>query len=254
MPQEPQNKEKTTNGGAILQKYVQSVYKHDPFHLFSAEHVVTLAIIALLAILLFLFRKAVKRPNVSRFLRYLFVFLLLGSQIGYQIWMIATGRWSVRTSLPLQLSDLSVYLSAIMLVTKSRRLFVFLYFVGIGSSIQALLTPDLGMFSFPHVRYILFFISHGSVFLSCLLMAVVGTYRMGQRSLWVTVLIVNVYGVCIYLLDRWIGANYMYLTKKPGGSSLLDVLGPWPWYIASAEAITIASFFVLYWLYRMFKK
>ncbi len=73
-------------------------------------------------------------------------------------------------------------------------------------------------------------------------MAVVGTYRMGQRSLWVTVLIVNVYGVCIYLLDRWIGANYMYLTKKPGGSSLLDVLGPWPWYIASAEAITIASF------------
>lgn len=117
---------------------------------------VTLAIIALLAILLFLFRKAVKRPKASQFLRYLFVFLLLGSQIGYQIWMIATGRWSVRTSLPLQLSDLSVYLSAIMLVTKSRKLFVFLYFVGIGSSIQALATPDLGMFSFPHIRYILF--------------------------------------------------------------------------------------------------
>ncbi|MCI3983462.1 TIGR02206 family membrane protein [Bacillus vallismortis] len=237
-----------------MQKYVQAVYKHDPFHLFSAEHVVTLAIIALLAILLFLFREAVKRPQLSLFLRYLFVFLLLASQIGYQIWMIATGRWSVRTSLPLQLSDLSVYLSAIMLVTKSWRLFVFLYFVGIASSMQALLTPDLDMFSFPHVRYILFFMSHGSVFLSCLLMAVIGTYRMGQRSLWMTVLIVNVYGVCIYLIDRWLGANYMYLTKKPGGSSLLDVLGPWPWYIASAEAITIASFYILYWLYRMFKK
>lgn len=237
-----------------MQNYVRSVYKHDPFHLFSAEHVVTLAIIALLAILLFLFREAVKRPKASQFLRYLFVFLLLGSQIGYQIWMIATDRWSMRTSLPLQLSDLSVYLSAIMLVTKSRKLFVFLYFVGIGSSIQALATPDLGMFSFPHIRYILFFISHGSVFLSCLLMAVIGTYRLRQRSLWGTVLIVNVYGVCIYLLDRWLGANYMYLTKKPGGSSLLDVLGPWPWYMASAEAITVASFYILYWLYHMFKK
>ncbi len=213
----------------------------------------TLAVIAVLAILLFLFRQTVKRPKLSQFLRYLFVFLLLGSQIGYQIWMIAAGRWSVRTSLPLQLSDLSVYLSAIMLVTKSRKLFVFLYFVGIGSSIQALATPDLGMFSFPHIRYILFFISHGSVFLSCLLMTVIGTYRLRQRSLWVTVLIVNVYGVCIYLLDRWLGANYMYLTKKPGGSSLLDVLGPWPWYIASAEAITIACFYILYWLYRRFK-
>ncbi|MBC3756744.1 TIGR02206 family membrane protein, partial [Bacillus pumilus] len=29
---------------------------------------------------------------------------------------------------------------------------------------------------------------------------------------------------------------------------------PWPWYIVSAEAITIASFFILYWLYRIFKK
>lgn len=110
-----------------MQKYVQSVYKHDPFHLFSTEHVVTLAIIALLAILLFLFQEGVKQPRASRFLRSLFVFLLLGSQIGYQIWMVATGRWSVRTSLPLQLSDLSVYLSAIMLVTKSRKLFVFLF-------------------------------------------------------------------------------------------------------------------------------
>lgn len=168
--------------------------------------------------------------------------------------------WSPRTGGRCALHCLSslvtcrLYLSAIMLVTKSRKLFVFLFFAGIGSSIQALATPDLGMFSFPHIRYILFFISHGSVFLSCLLMAVIGTYRMGQRSLWVTVLLVNVYGVCIFLIDRWLGANYMYLTKKTGGSSLLDVLGPWPWYIVSAEAITIASFFILYWLYRIFKK
>ncbi|MCO8150952.1 hypothetical protein NHM07_21090, partial [Bacillus subtilis] len=42
--------------------------------------------------------------------------------------------------------------------------------------------------------------------------SVIGTYRMGQRSLWVTVLLVNVYGVCIFLIDRWLGANYMYLT------------------------------------------
>lgn len=141
-----------------MQKYVQSVYKHDPFHLFSTEHVVTLAIIALFAILLFLFQDGVKQPRASRFLRSLFVFLLLGSQIGYQIWLVATDRWSVRTSLPLQLSDLSVYLSAIMLVTKSRKLFVFLFFVGIGSSIQLLplLTSECFHFRISDISSFLF--------------------------------------------------------------------------------------------------
>nr|WGD64106.1 TIGR02206 family membrane protein [Bacillus subtilis]WGD77286.1 TIGR02206 family membrane protein [Bacillus subtilis] len=118
----------------------------------------TLAIIALFAILLFLFQDGVKRPRASRFLRSLFVFLLLGSQIGYQIWLVATDRWSVRTSLPLQLSDLSVYLSAIMLVTKSRKLFVFLFFVGIGSSIQLLplLTSECFHFRISDISSFLF--------------------------------------------------------------------------------------------------
>lgn len=236
-----------------LQTYIQPSYKHDPFHLFSIEHLVTLLIIGGLGVCLFFVSRRLKRPSSGRVIRYLLAFLLLTSQISYHIWRLYYGTWSVRTSLPLELSDLSVYLCAAMLLTRSKKMFSFLIFAGLGSSLQAMLTPNLGIYSFPHFRYLIFFMSHGSVFLSCLFMAFVENWKLTMRSLWITVLIVNVYGVCVYFINRWIGSNYLYLMKKPSESSLLDVLGPWPWYIASAEVVMIISFLIIYWLYHRLK-
>jgi hypothetical integral membrane protein (TIGR02206 family) len=39
--------------------------------------------------------------------------------------------------------------------------------------------------------------------------------------------------------------NYMFLRRKPRDDSLLDVMGPWPWYIVSAAAIALALFWLL---------
>ena len=38
--------------------------------------------------------------------------------------------------------------------------------------------------------------------------------------------------------------NYMFLRQPPPDGSLLDVMGPWPWYIVSAAALAL----VLFWL------
>ena len=39
--------------------------------------------------------------------------------------------------------------------------------------------------------------------------------------------------------------NYMYLRRPPRGDSLLDLMGPWPWYIASVAALALALFWLL---------
>jgi uncharacterized membrane protein YwaF len=39
--------------------------------------------------------------------------------------------------------------------------------------------------------------------------------------------------------------NYMYLHYKSVHHSLLNDLGPWPWYIASAALVGLAMFFIL---------
>jgi len=41
------------------------------------------------------------------------------------------------------------------------------------------------------------------------------------------------------------GGNYMFLRHKPPRSSLLDLMGPWPWYIVAGAVLAVAMFAVL---------
>jgi uncharacterized membrane protein YwaF len=38
----------------------------------------------------------------------------------------------------------------------------------------------------------------------------------------------------------------MYLRAKPPNTSLLDALGPWPWYLAATEFVACGVFLLLY--------
>jgi uncharacterized membrane protein YwaF len=55
------------------------------------------------------------------------------------------------------------------------------------------------------------------------------------------------YATVIAPLNWLLGTNFLYLRHKPYGASLIDYLGPWPWYIASLALIAIVSF-VVWWL------
>jgi hypothetical integral membrane protein (TIGR02206 family) len=234
-----------------MEKYFAINHDNNAFHLFSTEHLVTLLIIVLLGLGAFIFHKRLR--GHSRFISYFLASLLLLSELSLHIWYTYYHAWSIRHALPLELSDITVLITIVMLFTKSAGLFRYLYFVGIASSIQAMLTPDI-KYSFPHFRYIEFFVSHGGVFLACLFVAGVIRYKPTFRSLWVTVLIVDMYGACVYVFDRLIHANYLFLIKKPETTSLLNFLGPWPWYLLSVEGVMIITFLILYWPYWMIRK
>src|SRR5688572_30701702 len=113
-----------------MQKFFQFHSKLDLFRLFSMEHLMTIAIILVLVILLFVFRKEIqKQENKNkRFFRFSLAFLLLAFDASYHLWLVSENNWSLKTALPLHLSDLAVILAIVMLLTGSLRVFQFMYF------------------------------------------------------------------------------------------------------------------------------
>jgi hypothetical integral membrane protein (TIGR02206 family) len=164
--------------------------------------------------------------------------------IGEYVADVVTGIWTVKYDLPLQLTD-AVSLVAIVALWTRRRLAVELvYFWGLSASLQATLTPDLGQ-TFPSVYYFTYFIYHvGAVTAACLLVFGCGIYprpRAAWRVFAITLGVAAVAG----LGDLLTGGNYMYLRLKPVHNSLLNVMGPWPVYIATTALLGLALVLVL---------
>jgi hypothetical integral membrane protein (TIGR02206 family) len=218
----------------------------DVFQLFSSVHLFTLAAFLLIAILLFMFRKHLRTSRINRMVRIGLFLVLIISEVSLQAWLWWSGYWSYQYSLPLHLSSISLILSALLLLTKRYALFEFTYFVGVGSALQAMITPDISLYTFPHYRYVHFFISHGGTVIANLFMVFVAGYRPTGKSIWKAFLWLNVYTFIVFIVNFLIEGNYMYISEKPVNPSLIDYLGPWPWYIFSLEAIALVTFFILY--------
>ena len=148
--------------------------------------------------------------------------------------------------LPLHLCSLLVWTGALMLITKNYRIYEFMYFMGIGGAIQALATPGLGSYGFPHFFYFQYFISHGLIITSAIYMTVVEGLRPTWKSLLRVAIWMNIYAVAVYFINSAIGSNYLFVNYKPNTPSLLDLLPHWPIYILYMELIGVITILLLY--------
>ena len=187
----------------------------------------------------------VKSPDKIKFIRYLTAFIMLFHSFSFQIWSICIGSFTLKYSLPLHLCDVAVILCAIMLLTKNKYLFEVIYFWGLGGSLLAILTPDISQ-SFPHFIFINYFLSHGGIITCVLFMIIVENYSVNLKSVLRVFILTNVYMLFIAGVNLILKSNYLYICAKPNNPSLIDLLGPWPWYILSLEGVCITVFLILY--------
>ena len=65
---------------------------------------------------------------------------------------------------------------------------------------------------------------------------------------------IRVFLLISIIVNLILEANYFWICDKPPVNSLLDYLGPWPWYIFSAQFIAILNFIIAYIPFYIIKK
>lgn len=224
--------------------YFTANYQGQPFVLFNNVHLITLLLIALLNLFLLRFRAA---PEATRRnLRFGMTAILWANEISWHIWHIYWGQWTLQTMLPLHLCSVLVWVGGIGLVTKNYPIYELLYFMGISGALQALLTPDVGIYGFPHYRYFQTFISHGLILTSAIYMTTVEGLRPTGKSIWRVFAGMNVYMLIVFVINQIIHSNYLFIAHKPETASILDALPAWPYYIFYIEVIGLLSCLILY--------
>ena len=214
------------------------------FRLFGPVHLLILALVPATALLL----STVSRQSQAsaRAVRYsLATFLALNELVWYGYKLHFEG-FRFPEGLPLQLCDLTLWLSVLTLFTLSPLSFEITYFAGLGGSGMALLTPDLWapLASYPTIY---FFLAHGMVFACPLVLLWSKQARPRPRSPWMAFAALNAFAALVGIFNAIFKTNYMYLCAKPSAASILNLLGPWPLYLLAAEAMALAIFWLL-WL------
>lgn len=205
--------------------------------LFSSSHVIALlATVACAAAL----SVAARRPARQRVIRRGLAVVLLGSGVTFVVLdAMAGAAWT--SIAPLHLCDIAVFIGTAALLSEDDLAFELLYFWGLAGALPAMLTPDLA-YDFPHFRFMFYFAQHGALVVSAVVLAA-GCQRRPRRLaplrawLWL-----NVYAAILCVINFASGANFLYLSRKPGAATPLDLFGPWPRYIIGAELLALALF------------
>ena len=223
-------------------------YKNYDFSMFSISHFVIISILILGSATIFIYRKKMNTKKF-RYFEFVVALSLVVIETTYHVWMLINGSWHVSHAIPLELCSISLILTVLLLLTRKRIIYEILLFTALLGASQAIFTPLLN-YDFPHFRFFHFFYTHlMSIWVSLYFTWVKG-YRPTIWSVLKLFIFLNVSMPVIMFINRLVGGNYMFLSQKPKSPSLLDVLGPFPWYILSLEGLLIALSLIVWFLFR----
>ncbi len=219
-------------------------YTGPAFKFLGTAHLAALGAIVLLNLFLFRFKNAAEGTKAT--IRWVMALTLWVNEFAWHYWNYSVGKWNIQTMLPLHLCSVLVWTGAWMLVTKSYRVYEFIYLMGISGAVQALATPDLGIYGFPHFRFFQTFISHGLIVTSAIYMTVVEGFRPTWKSVPRVFVWMNLYAFVVFFINMAIGSDYLMINSKPLTPSILDLLPPWPIYLIYMELLGITCMLLLY--------
>ena len=207
----------------------------------SSPHLIAIALTILAtAGILWLGRQCSERGRriICRSLALIIAVQFLGEYI-WRAFSDAYGPW--QWNLPLHFCSFMSIISVIALWWHPRWACALVYFGVLTASIQALITPAMAD-GYPSAAFFVFFISHGLLMVVALAIPVLLGWRARGWDDLRTVLLMDAYVLLIIPINHWLGTNYGYTEGPPVPGTLLDYLGPAPWYYLWVQLPVLAVF------------
>lgn len=155
------------------------------------------------------------------------------------------GTFDYKADLPMHLCRVAAVIAPVVMFTRNRFWLVILYFWIIVGTLNANITPDLDN-GFPHFEYICYFGLHSGLLVLPFYTVFVYDLRISWSDLWRAFLVTNLFFLIVHCINWLLGSNYMYTMQKPASASLLDHMGPWPWYILSGQFVVLVMMFAVF--------
>ena len=154
-------------------------------------------------------------------------------------------------SWPFHFCDIAAVLCAIALVGQRPRLAELGYLWGMAGTVQGLITPNL-FFDWHTPEFWGFFLQHGGVPIAAVTLAfgmkLPPTKGAVKRAIcWGVVYLIGAGLANVTLAKSFVGChpNYGFVCAKPQTGSLLDLMGPWPWYLLGLVGLALIFFNLL---------
>lgn len=215
------------------------------FDLFKLPHLTALAIFALICLGIVIWREKLKEPMADRICRTIMFAILALQQLLYYIWKLETSAPLV-SILPLHICGFAIFLCMIALVNQDAKLISVIYFFAFSGTLQAILTPSMDGYNFPHFRFFQFFAGHLLIITVALYFKVVKGYTVKFTSLLRAFVVLNILAAVAFAVNIMFGTNYMFLLHKPDSFSLMSALAPWPYYLIELEILAFVVFLLIY--------
>lgn len=216
-----------------------------PFRLWSPEHFTILFLTFAIPLILGWWTRRDEKERRARAVAIGFAVVLL-AQLVLNLLLVGTitrQRWA--EFLPLHLCHFALFACVDACIARRQLSYELAYFWGLGGTLQGLMTPGLAM-GFPSTEFVLFFLGHSGI-VACVIYLTIA-FRMRPR--WMSIIRafggILGYALVAGAFNAAFDTNYGFLCAKPETSTLFDLLGDWPWYLASTAALCLAVFIILY--------
>ncbi len=226
---------------------------YNTFELFGPSHWAAIFLFLFLAIWLPWYARKYLSPTTQEKVGWALGILIF---VNFPIWVlleILGGSFDVKLHLPFHLCRFANLLMPLVMMKRNNFVFQILFYWGLSGMFQGMVTPDIVQ-DFPHFHYFRYFVGHHLMIVALIYAVVVYDMRPTLRGLKHAFIGLNLFLAISFFANIILNANYFWIMGKPPMASLLDYMGPWPWYILTGELVALIHFGAAYLIYLFIQK